>query len=97
MLRNIVPGIWYRPISNYRRTILSDRPQRKMAIPRFSSRIGNCRDAGETSISQLIIRDERIDSAVYDVPYMKESEEEAELRQVSEGTAIPESRYNLRG
>ncbi|MCX8065996.1 MAG: hypothetical protein N3G21_12640 [Candidatus Hydrogenedentes bacterium] len=40
---------------------------------------------------QLIIRDEQIDSAVYDVPYVQESEEEEELRLVSEGSAIPES------
>lgn len=40
---------------------------------------------------QLIIRDEQIDSAVYDVPYVQESEEEEELRLVTEGSAIPES------
>ncbi|HOK09984.1 MAG TPA: hypothetical protein PLT82_11200 [Candidatus Hydrogenedens sp.] len=40
---------------------------------------------------QLIIRDEHIGSAVYDVPYVEESEEEEELRLVSEGSAIPES------
>lgn len=46
---------------------------------------------GKPMYSQLIIRDERIDSAVYDVPYVEESEEEEELRSVSEGAVIPES------
>ncbi len=46
---------------------------------------------GKPVYSQLIIRDERIDSAVYDVPYVEESEEEEELRSVSEGAVIPES------
>lgn len=46
---------------------------------------------GKPVYPQLIIRDEHIDSAVYDIPYMKESEEDEELRQVSEGSAIPES------
>lgn len=53
---------------------------------------------GKPVYSQLIIRDERIDSAVYDVPYVKESEEEEELRGVGEGAVIPESeiRYGNR-
>lgn len=46
---------------------------------------------GKPVYSQLIIRDERIDSAVYDVPYVEESEVEEELRSVSEGAVIPES------
>lgn len=40
---------------------------------------------------QLIIRDERVDGRAYDVPYVQESEENEELRRVSEGAAIPES------
>ncbi len=53
---------------------------------------------GKPVYSQLIIRDERIDSAVYDVPFVQESEEEEELRNVSEGSVIPESqiRYGNR-
>ncbi len=39
----------------------------------------------------LIIRDEHIQSTAYDVPYVKESEENEELRLVAEGAAIPES------
>ena len=39
----------------------------------------------------LIARDERINGAVYDVPYVNESPGEEELRQVAEGAAIPES------
>ena len=39
----------------------------------------------------LIIRDEAINSTVYDVPYVRESAEEEELRTVAEGAAIPES------
>ncbi len=46
---------------------------------------------GKPVYSQLIIRDERIESAVYDVPYVVESEEEEELRSVGEGAVIPES------
>lgn len=40
---------------------------------------------------QLIIRDERIESTAYDVPYVQESEENEEMRLVAEGAAIPES------
>jgi hypothetical protein len=40
----------------------------------------------------LIIRDEKIDSAVYDVPYVEETDDrQEELRSVAEGAAIPES------
>ncbi len=40
---------------------------------------------------ELIIRDERIESTAYDVPYVTESAAEEELRSVAEGAAIPES------
>lgn len=39
----------------------------------------------------LIIRDEHIQSTAYDVPYVKENEENEELRRVAEGAVIPES------
>lgn len=39
----------------------------------------------------LIIRDEHIEGAAYDVPYVAESADEEELRSVAEGGAIPES------
>ncbi|NLO32521.1 MAG: hypothetical protein GX117_04080 [Candidatus Hydrogenedentes bacterium] len=39
----------------------------------------------------LIARDERINGAVYDMPYVNEEEEEEALRPVAEGAAIPES------
>lgn len=39
----------------------------------------------------LIARDERVDGAVYDMPYVNENAAEEELRAVAEGTAIPES------
>lgn len=41
---------------------------------------------------QLIIRDEHIEGTAYDVPYVNESAEDEELRQVAEGAAIPESK-----
>lgn len=40
---------------------------------------------------ELIVRDERINGSVYDVPYVNEDAPEEELRQVAEGAAIPES------
>lgn len=42
---------------------------------------------------QLIVRDEHIEGTVYDVPYVNETEADAEeeLRTVAEGAAIPES------
>jgi hypothetical protein len=40
---------------------------------------------------ELIIRDERVAGAVCDVPYVRESEGNEELRDVAEGAAIPES------
>ncbi len=40
---------------------------------------------------ELIIRDERVAGAVCDVPYVRESETEEELRDVAEGASIPES------
>ena len=40
---------------------------------------------------ELIIRDETVPGAAYDVPYVKESADEEELRHVAEGAAIPES------
>jgi len=40
---------------------------------------------------ELIIRDEPVTSTAYDVPYVSESEENEELRTVSEGATIPES------
>jgi len=43
------------------------------------------------SYPELIIRDERVAGAVCDVPYVRESESEEELRDVAEGAAIPES------
>ncbi|HNV20320.1 MAG TPA: hypothetical protein PKM22_01645 [Candidatus Hydrogenedentes bacterium] len=39
----------------------------------------------------LIIRDERVASTAFDVPYVQEDELEEELRTVAEGAAIPES------
>lgn len=46
---------------------------------------------GQPIYTQLIARDEQIDGAVYDLPYVEENEEEEELRLVKEGTVIPES------
>lgn len=40
---------------------------------------------------ELIVRDERITSPVYDMPYVQEDANEEELRSVAEGAAIPES------
>ncbi len=40
---------------------------------------------------ELIVRDERINGAVYDMPYVNEDAAEEELRGVAEGAAIPES------
>ncbi len=40
---------------------------------------------------ELIVRDERINGAVYDMPYVDEDAAEEELRGVAEGAAIPES------
>jgi len=40
---------------------------------------------------ELIIRDEPVTSTAYDVPFVTESEENEEMRTVSEGAAIPES------
>lgn len=40
---------------------------------------------------ELIVRDERIQGAVYDVPYVDEDPENEEMRTVAEGGAIPES------
>lgn len=40
---------------------------------------------------ELIVRDERIQGAVYDVPYVDEEHADEELRPVAEGAAIPES------
>lgn len=40
----------------------------------------------------LIIRDEHVQGTAYDVPYVKESMPEEEMRTVAEGAAIPESR-----
>ncbi|MEK7794073.1 MAG: hypothetical protein AAB353_06070 [Candidatus Hydrogenedentota bacterium] len=40
---------------------------------------------------ELIIRDEKITSTSYDVPFVQEDEAEEELRTVAEGAAIPES------
>ena len=40
---------------------------------------------------ELIVRDEHINSPVYDVPYVQEDANEEELRSVAEGAAIPES------
>jgi hypothetical protein len=39
----------------------------------------------------LIARDERVEGAVYDIPYVNESSREEELRSLAEGAAIPES------
>ena len=39
----------------------------------------------------LIIRDEKIPSVAYDVPFVNETESEEELRTVAEGASIPES------
>lgn len=39
----------------------------------------------------LIVRDEKIEGAAYDVPFVTESEDNEELRSVAEGAAIPES------
>ena len=43
------------------------------------------------SYPDLIVSDEKIDSAAYVVPYVTESDSEEELRTVAEGAAIPES------
>ncbi len=40
---------------------------------------------------ELIVRDERINGSVYDVPHVDEDPDQEELRSVAEGAAIPES------
>ncbi len=40
---------------------------------------------------ELIVRDERINGSVYDMPYVKEEDADEELRSVAEGAAMPES------
>ncbi len=40
---------------------------------------------------ELIVRDEKVESTNFDIPFVDENEEEEELRGVAEGAAIPES------